>query len=66
MNTQQIISLFRNAGFEASVCPDGRNVMITLKNRRVSTIEVQYLIDDQHNKLVTIDRGIILQAMTNI
>ena len=62
MTTEKIVTLFKNAGFNTQT--SGANVIISLNNRTVDMMEIEWVLGDAHVSLKHSGSTIIATPMT--
>jgi hypothetical protein len=64
MNTAKMITLFKNAGFIVETIENSSNILISLSNRIVDTIEAQMVLGDRRNAMRRIGNKVMIAPLT--
>ena len=64
MTAKQLLNLFSNAGFQVSQCVGSADVVVSLKNRIVSLLEIQEVLGTRRNKFVKSGRDVLVIPIT--
>jgi hypothetical protein len=64
MNTQKMITLFKNAGFIVETIANSNNILISLSNRIVDTMEAQLVLGDRRNPMIRVGQKVMIVPMT--